>query len=643
MRRMIRQWTAVILSLLLAAAAPAGMAEEASPAEAKRVTDIQKAVDEGGDKALWELVNTRYATNTYRETGCAGLYIWQPDGPAFPVRNTSDSHLLNFYTVAIQETAGVGFMLEQLLTYTVRTDGTCELTDSTESSLPNGPMRIAPYSTVAYYCAGAAVENARYEIIVAAGTDDNGHELEFYGVMQKLNVLPENAAGWYPASPDYDTDNLRYEAAYDIQVGNGVWWVPARALGGSRYTNREIAELLEHSPEQKQEEISTLYEALQLFEISGFTYSEDNVQITENGLQWEHHKPGCDAVRTNTGCCAASADWLNYILSGDYEETGFFGWSWPEGNGHVFNYIRADGWYYFIDLTHYEEGILTTESEDMRPYRYAEHPAGSLHRAKDPETFARYYQGTMSGNPPAVFEIYQAENVPPVSVTEEDGQLTIYYPEGSGIRTIDGAAPGAVSVEFIAGPEKTYRWAGLKSAKIKASRKHLRAANEASAEPLTLYRPGDRLTLEDHSEKGTAVIDGIKYGTSKRDEVRVSFEENVLLYGERGNGVFNLRLPLGFHGKAMEKMDSLELGDLTLDVVRTVPEVQVVICVREGDYLTVQEVTDGKYYDSRHIGIQKAADGGWADSPDYWYLIITRDRKIKYEFGRFFCSVSDEN
>ena len=67
-------------------------------------------------------------------------------------------------------------------------------------------------------------------------------------------------------------------------------------------------------PEQKQEEISTLYEAIQLFKISGFTYTEDNVNILENDIYWEHHKPGRDAVRTNTGCCAADTNWLNYIL-----------------------------------------------------------------------------------------------------------------------------------------------------------------------------------------------------------------------------------------------------------------------------------------------------------------------------------------
>ena len=636
MCKTVKQWICLMLSAMLVFSAAAGMAEDSAPADAAKATRIQKAVAEGGARALWELIGARYATGMYQEEGCAELYIWSPDNPSFPDRNTTDAHLLNFCTIGIQETAGVGFTVEHMILFTFGPDGSC--TD-TEYPLPDGPMHIDPYNGVSYKVSVPAYESGNYEVFAAAGTDDNGHELEFYGVVRLLNA-PE-ALSAVPENPDYDTENLRYEADFQFQVADGVWWVPVRSLGDSRYTNREIAGMVDHSPEQKQEEISTLYEAVQLFQISGFSSSEDNVKILEDGLYWEHHKPGYDAVRTNTGCCATCADWLSYILSGDYEQMGFIGWSWPDGNGHVFNYIFQDGWYYFIDLTHYEGGMMTMETGNMPAYRYTEYPAGSLHKTKDPEKYVKYYLQTIS-DPPAEFRLFQAENVIPSAVEDVDGQITIYYPEGYDFRSIDGVDPEKLDIRFARGPEKTYRWAGLKNAAFKVKKKYLGTAEEAAAEPLTAYRPGDRLTLTDNIGKGTAVIDGIKYITARREEVHLGFEASLQLYGEQINGVFDYRLPLGLHGEALEGMDSLALGDLTVDVVRAVPEVQVVLCIREGDCLTVQEVMDGKYYDSRHVGMRKDENGSWTETPDYWYLIITKDRKTKYEFGRFHCGVSDE-
>ena len=138
------------------------------------------------------------------------------------------------------------------------------------------------------------------------------------------------------------------------------------------------------------------------------------------------------------------------------------------------------------------------------------------------------------------------------------------------------------------------------------------------------------------------MIDGIKFGTSKRDEVRVGFEDNLYLDGKHANGVFDLSLQLEQHSEAMKDMDSLVLGELNIDIVRTIPETQLVICTREGDQLTVQEVTDGKYYESRPISIRKDEEGNWTEAPEYWYLIITKSKKMKYEFGRFKCAISAE-
>ena len=80
---------------------------------------------------------------------------------------------------------------------------------------------------------------------------------------------------------------------------------------------------------------------------------------------------------------------------------------------------------------------------------------------------------------------------------------------------------------IVKGPEKDYNWSGRKDAKITPKKKYLRNA-EDNAEPLTAYRPGDRLPLEDNSAKGLAVVDGIRYVSCRRDEVSISFDSSLM-------------------------------------------------------------------------------------------------------------------
>ena len=107
------------------------------------------------------------------------------------------------------------------------------------------------------------------------------------------------------------------------------------------------------------------------------------------------------------------------------------------------------------------------------------------------------------------------------------------------------------------------------------------------------------------------MVDGIRYVSCRRDEVSISFDSSLLLRGERINGMYSLRLPMGLHGEAVKDMDSLVLGDLTVGVVKSIPAVQVVICVWEGDRLAVREVLDGQYYDTRQVSIRRDGNGGW--------------------------------
>jgi hypothetical protein len=181
-----------------------------------------------------------------------------------------------------------------------------------------------------------------------------------------------------------DTTNLRSGAQFEIEVFPRVYWVPANALGRTRYTDEDIYSMLALAPEIKRQKIDNLYEALQLYQASKFKGRIDNVRVLEEdtGVLWVFHKSGFDAVRTNEGCCAADSNWLSYVLNGKYEKIGCFGWYQPDGNGHIINYIKSDGWYYFMDMMMQRyDSVQSTAAED-----------GNINGYKNNNAFACIYK-----------------------------------------------------------------------------------------------------------------------------------------------------------------------------------------------------------------------------------------------------------
>lgn len=123
--------------------------------------------------------------------------------------------------------------------------------------------------------------------------------------------------------------------------------------------NHEIAAITETSPEVKKAVISNLYEAIQLYQIGDFASDTNddkmNVKVYNpvSGYSWEKHCPGYYAVLINRANCSTAANWLIYLLSVNYEDWGTLHYQRANGGGHVINYFISDGYYYFIDMTHY--------------------------------------------------------------------------------------------------------------------------------------------------------------------------------------------------------------------------------------------------------------------------------------------------
>jgi len=241
-------------------------------------------------------------------------------------------------------------------------------------------------------------------------------------------------------SVDYSDDQgkdlitIRYDADFCVDVADGVQWVPARTLGNSDYSNAQIVSMIGVSPEEKQAQIDSLYEAMQLYQVGGFCASDDNIRIPENGLNWEHHKPGYDAVRTNNGCCATSANWLRYILQDDYDEVGYIATSQRDGNGHIFNYIKQGEWYYIIDMTHYRTDWIATAEEtgNLDDYFRSDFIPGNIHRVRDIRQYVDYVQAEYN-DPPGLMFMYTAENCLAMDSLREQNGITIVYERKDGV------------------------------------------------------------------------------------------------------------------------------------------------------------------------------------------------------------------
>lgn len=278
--------------------------------------------------------------------------------------------------------------------------------------------------------------------------DFNGREYRFVFTASRGEVsysyiyeLEGGPAARTPAQTpaDYSADNgrdlaaLRCDAGFEIEVYEGVYWVSASALGRTQFTNAQVYGFLSDTPEEKQAEISTLYEALQLYQIGDFRSADDNIRIEENGINWEYHTPGRLAVENNRGCCATDSAWLRYILDGNYDELGYISTSQRDGSGHIYNYIRDGEWYYIIDLTHYRNdadiGLTTVvEDGDIDSYMRSDRVLGNIHRTKDLRCFVSYVQDAFSDPPGLMFRL-TCEDVPPIDGVSSGSGIAITYPQ----------------------------------------------------------------------------------------------------------------------------------------------------------------------------------------------------------------------
>ncbi len=194
-----------------------------------------------------------------------------------------------------------------------------------------------------------------------------------------------------------DIGNYRYDADFEIKVGEGVCWVPVCSLGKTRYTNEEMSAFCDLSPEEKREKIGNLFEAIQLFQISNFQGYFDNDDRFADGWQYSKHTAPRDTVTNNGGCCAADTNWLIWMLDGKYDYVGALYYGQRDGNGHIISHIITGGAHFFIDMMMARvdtRSFFPNEGASFDEWE-AKEWAGFLYRCDSPLCFARFTDGKL--------------------------------------------------------------------------------------------------------------------------------------------------------------------------------------------------------------------------------------------------------
>lgn len=133
--------------------------------------------------------------------------------------------------------------------------------------------------------------------------------------------------------------NITFTPSFELKLAHNVFWVSYN-MNNNKMPIDILMQLINLSPEQKKEKINTIIDAVNLFILLDFKEINDNRNIKENEIMWEHHKPGYVSVLSNKGCCASCCSWANYLLADNFDETGYLSLIRSIMGGHVINYFK---------------------------------------------------------------------------------------------------------------------------------------------------------------------------------------------------------------------------------------------------------------------------------------------------------------
>lgn len=230
----------------------------------------------------------------------------------------------------------------------------------------------------------------------------------------------------------FDTFDLVNDAYFCTELSKNLFWVPFNILGKSHLTHGQIEEIVRLNPYEKRNQVKSLYEVLQLFELSQFEDREDNKYRIINGKRWEFHKKGFQAVQDNFGCCSDIAAWANFFLNKMYNHTGYLGFQRPDGTGHVLNYIYIEKRYYVFDFSAhvYERKEKSVKETGKRiDYIRANQATAVCFCMQDLSDFIKFHNRLQrfGGYDFFYYVMPPTDEVPAVSIEKVEDVVNMYY------------------------------------------------------------------------------------------------------------------------------------------------------------------------------------------------------------------------
>lgn len=244
-------------------------------------------------------------------------------------------------------------------------------------------------------------------------------------------------------------DDIRNSPLFELPLAKNVYWVSFNSLGKAELSYEKIISLIAKEPEVKQQYINTIPDAISLFVLSDFKKADDNIYIEENGITWEHCKPGKIAVLSNEGCCASCAAWANYLLSSKFEKSGYLSVIRPR-NGHVINFFVREGWYYFLDLQNFVQPYrqdICCQTGKRTDFVKTKFLTSVMVKAKSLEAYIKYYEKYVSRVVPEhLFVVHNMNTLLSVGIKKVyDDRKCIYLQKDKNIFVVENS----VKHEFI--------------------------------------------------------------------------------------------------------------------------------------------------------------------------------------------------
>lgn len=167
---------------------------------------------------------------------------------------------------------------------------------------------------------------------------------------------------------------------YDPVLNN---WPEIIEMAHPRLSTAEVQKMvsLNLSLHEVADIIATPADLVQYLHQRGYTTDSGDIHFDYGGYQWSVNRSAGTVFENNKGNCGGGSNLANYILRGDFDAQGYVGETGNQG-GHVYNYFKQDGIYYFFDLT-----------EIVRMGRYDKSGQFPIYATADPQEFSDYYIG----------------------------------------------------------------------------------------------------------------------------------------------------------------------------------------------------------------------------------------------------------